>query len=180
MGNQSDKIPGQQRRSLILEWLQDTSNPITGNDLAERTNVSRQVIVQDISLLKAKEHPILATSQGYVMLSEPQQHRVRRQIACFHSSDLHRTENELYIMVDHGARVIDVSIEHPFYGDISAPLMLSSRRDVKKFTESLQETNAPLLSELTDGTHMHTLEAGSDAVIEEIKQALYEDGFLLT
>ncbi|SFP94087.1 transcription repressor NadR [Salibacterium halotolerans] len=179
MGNQSDKIPGQKRRSLILEWLQETSKPITGKDLAERTNVSRQVIVQDISLLKAKNHPILATSQGYVIFSEPEQDQIRRQIACFHSSDLDRTEEELNIMVDHGARVIDVSIEHPFYGDISAPLMLSSRRDVKKFVESLNDTNAPLLSELTDGTHLHTVEAGSDTVIEEIKQALHQSGFLL-
>ncbi|MGY4690467.1 3H domain-containing protein [Salibacterium sp. K-3] len=180
MANQSEKLPGEERRKLLVQWLEDAGRPITGKDLADKTNVSRQVIVQDMSLLKAKNHPILATSQGYVMLSEPERNQVRRQIACFHSSDLHITEEELNIMVDHGARVIDVSIEHPFYGDITAPLMLSSRRDVKKFIQNLQETNAPLLSELTDGTHLHTIEADSTAVIEEVKNTLEENGFLLT
>lgn len=70
MKQDSDKLLGEERRKQILQWLKETSEPITGGILAERTNVSRQAIVQDISLLKAKNEPIVATSQGYVYLSK--------------------------------------------------------------------------------------------------------------
>ncbi|WP_026700433.1 transcription repressor NadR [Salibacterium aidingense] len=180
MENKSEKLPGGKRRDLLLEWLLEADKPLTGKELASRTKVSRQVIVQDISLLKAKNHPILATSQGYIMIPEPDQKMVRKQIACFHSSDLAVTEEELNSIVDQGARVIDVSIEHPFYGDITASLMLSNRSDIRRFIQSLQETSAPLLSELTDGTHLHTIEAPSSRVIEDVERALLEKQFLLT
>ncbi|RSL34661.1 transcription repressor NadR [Salibacterium salarium] len=180
VANKSDKLSGEKRRELILEWLVHSNKPITGKDLAAKTNVSRQVIVQDISLLKAKSHPILATSQGYIVIPEQKPQTVQKQIACFHSSDLSVTEEELNIIVDHGAQVIDVSIEHPLYGDITASLMLSSRSDIQNFIKKLQQTSAPLLSELTDGTHLHTIEASSYHVIEEVESALNQKEFLLT
>ncbi|MER2142040.1 MAG: HTH domain-containing protein, partial [Priestia megaterium] len=46
------KILGEERRELILQWLKTENKPMTGSELSKRTNVSRQVIVQDISLLK--------------------------------------------------------------------------------------------------------------------------------
>nr|WP_246031894.1 transcription repressor NadR [Salibacterium salarium] len=180
MANKSDKLSGEKRRERLLEWLLQSNKPLTGKDLATKTNVSRQVIVQDISLLKAKNHPILATSQGYIVIHEQKPQTVQKQIACFHSSDLAITQEELNMIVDHGAKVIDVSIEHPLYGDITASLMLSNRSDIKSFIENLKKTSAPLLSELTDGTHLHTIEASSYDVIEEVETALNTKDFLLT
>ncbi|MFB4163766.1 transcription repressor NadR [Alteribacillus sp. JSM 102045] len=177
---QENKIPGNKRREMILEWLSDAVHPITGSELALKTKVSRQVIVQDISLLKAKNHPIIATSQGYLLMNKQQNASIKKQIACFHSSDTSVTEEELNIIVDHGATVRDVSIEHPLYGDLTASLMLSTRKDVQQFMERLNETQAPLLSELTDGTHLHTIEAPSAKIIEEVENALEVKGFLLT
>ncbi|WP_240376451.1 transcription repressor NadR [Bacillus piscicola] len=178
--DKSGKIPGKKRRELIVEWLLNEGGPLTGSELAARTSVSRQVIVQDISLLKAKDYPILATSQGYIFIQEQPAQTIRKQIACFHSAELSVTEEELNIIVDHGAKVIDVSIEHPLYGDLTASLLIQSRRDVQLFINSLRKTSAPLLSELTDGTHLHTIEAPSDDVIQEVEEALAEKGFLLT
>ncbi|SFE26962.1 hypothetical protein SAMN05192532_10149 [Alteribacillus iranensis] len=180
MDKNNKKILGEERRELIMKWLVEEDEPITGSDLAARTKVSRQVIVQDISLLKAKSYPILATSRGYMLLKDRQEKKLRRQIPCFHPSDIEITEMELNIFVDHGAKVIDVSIEHPIYGDLTASLMIETRRDVQQFVKNLRDTNAPLLSELTDGTHIHTVEVDSERALREIESELEKKGMLLT
>lgn len=64
------KLMGANRRDQLLLWLKESKSPLTGGELAKKANVSRQVIVQDISLLKAKNVPIIATSQGYVYMDE--------------------------------------------------------------------------------------------------------------
>lgn len=46
---------------------EEAEAPISGNQLAQKTNVSRQVIVQDISLLKAGNEPIMATHKAIFM-----------------------------------------------------------------------------------------------------------------
>lgn len=174
-----DKVSGEKRRKFILEWLKESEEPITGSALAEKFNVSRQVIVQDVSLLKAKNEPILATAQGYLYMREsPAAAKKRRIIACCHSPE--QTQDELNIMVDHGATVLDVTVEHPVYGQITASLMLRSRRDVRHFWNRVKETKASLLSELTDGIHLHTLEAETDEQLREVCEMLKNKGYLLS
>jgi transcriptional regulator of NAD metabolism len=174
-----NKMPGEQRREFILQWLKESPEPITGGIIAERTNVSRQVIVQDISLLKAKNEPIMATAQGYLYIQQSASERLKRRvIACCH--DPEQTEDELTIIVDHGVTVVDVVVEHPIYGEIKASLMLRHRRDVHQFLSQITETNASLLSELTEGTHLHTIEAESTKQLDEVCEALEQAGYLLT
>ncbi|RXI99913.1 transcription repressor NadR [Anaerobacillus alkaliphilus] len=178
MKQQSKKILGEERRELILKWLMDKEQPITGTHLASKTNVSRQVIVQDISLLKARNYPILATAQGYVYMKEQTKTNfVSKVVACKHLPE--QTEDELNIIVDFGGIVKDVVVEHPVYGDLTASLMLRNRRDVKEFITRMATTKAALLSQLTDGVHLHTIEARNISILEEICQALEEAGFLL-
>ncbi|MBO1914495.1 HTH domain-containing protein, partial [Microvirga sp. 3-52] len=50
----SEKILGSDRRNLLVKLLKEASTPIPGRELGEITNVSRQVISSDITLLKAK------------------------------------------------------------------------------------------------------------------------------
>src|SRR5690625_7839734 len=54
------------RRAEILEDLRNTGDSISGVKLAKQYDVSRQIIVRDISILKADGHPIVSTSRGYV------------------------------------------------------------------------------------------------------------------
>ncbi|MDF0726782.1 transcription repressor NadR [Cytobacillus sp. S13-E01] len=172
------KILGESRRDLILEWLKDTREPMTGSELAAKTNVSRQVIVQDISLLKARNEPILATSQGYIYLNtESTSDTFERVVACYHTPG--QTIDELTMIVDHGVTVKDVRIEHPVYGDLTASIMVSSRKEVDTFMTKIKETKSSYLSELTDGTHLHTLEANSTAKLDAACQSLKKAGFLL-
>jgi len=172
------KILGEERRSLILQQLKDSPVPLTGSELASRTNVSRQVIVGDITLLKAKNEPIIATSQGYIYLRQnPSTYSFERTIACRHSPE--NTEKELNLLVDHGVLVKDVKIEHTVYGDLTASIMVSNRQEVKQFMEHMQETKASLLSELTEGIHLHTISASNTQVLDKAEAALRAEGFLI-
>lgn len=172
------KLRGEERREVILHLLKESEQPITGSELAEKTNVSRQVIVGDITLLKARNEPILATSQGYIFLkNSTANHEIEKIIACCHSPQ--RTEEELNLLVDHGITVKDVKIEHSVYGDLSASIMVSSRLEVKQFMEKIMTTGASYLSQLTEGIHLHTISAPSEEALEQAVDALKNAGFLI-
>ncbi|AVI41809.1 MULTISPECIES: transcription repressor NadR [Bacillus] len=176
---QERKLIGEERRNAILEWLKETDTPLTGSFLAKKAAVSRQVIVQDISLLKAKNEPIIATSQGYVYMAS--QHAPEREIeqiiACKH--DPVRTEEELTLIVDFGVTVKDVMIEHPVYGELTASIRVSTRKQVADFVHHISNTGASYLSELTDGVHLHTLTSYSQKQLDQAIQALDDAGFLI-
>lgn len=179
MQNEGEKILGDERRQLILSWLKNSDEPITGSVLAKKTNVSRQVIVQDISLLKAQNEPIMATAKGYLYVKQPPNDPpFQWVIAVKHEPE--ETRKELEIFVDHGITVRDVTIEHPVYGDLKGSLMLSNRREVKQFIEKIESSKASLLSELTEGVHLHTISAESEEQLKEACLELKKAGFLLS
>ncbi|HEY2420805.1 MAG TPA: transcription repressor NadR [Neobacillus sp.] len=172
------KILGDERRNFLLQLLKESNRPITGSDLAAKTNVSRQVIVGDITLLKAKNEPIIATSQGYLYLKNNSGTPLfERTIACSHTPE--ETEKELNLLVDHGVTVKDVRIEHAVYGDLTASIMVSNRQEVKQFMKKIQSTQAAFLSELTGGIHLHTLTASSERVLDKAVKALQQEGILM-
>ncbi|MGE6629083.1 transcription repressor NadR [Bacillus sp. NPDC077027] len=174
------KLSGEERRIAILQWLMETDTPLTGSYLAKKAAVSRQVIVQDISLLKAKNEPIIATSQGYVYMTPrgADQKEIEQIIACKHAP--HRTEEELQLIVDFGVTVKNVIIEHPVYGELTASIRVSSRKQVEDFVQKISKTGASYLSELTDGVHLHTLSSYSQHQLDQAVKALDEAGFLIT
>lgn len=170
------KLLGDERRSRLLAILKASGEPVTGSELSRVANVSRQVIVGDITLLKAKNEPIIATSQGYLYLAESQPRQAERIVACSHGPG--RTEEELNLLVDLGVTVRDVRIEHPVYGDLTASIMVSNRRETAQFMEKIKETGAAFLSELTGGIHLHTLSAASPELLDEAEEALESAGLL--
>ncbi|AXF56917.1 transcription repressor NadR [Salicibibacter kimchii] len=172
------KISGDERRKRIADALKEETEPLKGGALAEKHGVSRQVIVQDISLLKAANHPIIATPQGY-LYNRPQTDTEKETsiIACRHTKA--EMAEELNILVDHGVLVKNVSVEHAAYGELSGQLMIKSRKDVERFQQLMDEQKASLLADLTDGVHLHMVEADDEQAIEEAKQALKTKGFLV-
>ena len=135
------------RRNKILEYL-SPENPLTGNKLGELLGVSRQAIVQDIALLRARGYEIIATPQGYLNKTKEETSKAYSfTIASKHNKA--QIKEELETIVDLGGKVIDVVVEHPVYGELSGYLMVSSRRDVEKFVESLSKSRAEPLSYLT-------------------------------
>lgn len=178
MKENQKKVLGEKRRELILSWLQSEGSPLTGSELSRRTNVSRQIIVQDISLLKARNEPIIATSQGYVYMQKKHEHPLfQRLIVCHHKPE--QTVDELNLLVDHGVVVKDVIVEHPVYGELTASIMVRTRKEVAEFLNKVKETNASFLSQLTEGIHLHTIEADSLSKLDDACQALEEAGFLV-
>lgn len=171
------KILGEERRQQIIETLKMASQPVKGTDLANKSGVSRQVIVGDITLLKARNEPILATSQGYVyMKNSTETHVFERQIACVHMPKDAR--EELYTLVDAGVMVKNVTVEHPIYGELTASIMVANRHEVDLFLAKVEKTGASYLSELTDGIHLHLITATSHEYIEAAVKGMRIKGFL--
>ncbi|MGI9951674.1 transcription repressor NadR [Moorellaceae bacterium AZ2] len=164
-----------ERREKILAIL-GRGEPVTGADLARQLGVSRQVIVQDVAILRAQGSEVLATPQGYVL--PPLEEGCRRTFACRH--DLQGLEKELLIIVDNGGKVVDVVVEHPLYGELRGCLMLSSRREVYEFINKLKNSGARPLYTLTgSGVHLHTVVAPDEAALGAIEKGLAEAGILL-
>lgn len=171
------KLSGEERRNYILQLLKRADSPIKGQQIAKETGVSRQVIVTDIALLKSRNEPIIATNLGYLYMKEALDSNVQRRIIiCQHTPE--ETAAELNAIVDCGVTVTNVIIEHPVYGDLTGSLLLSSRFDVEQFLTMIEEKNATLLSVLTGGVHLHTLEADSVEKLDAACKALDELGFL--
>lgn len=173
-----EKMSASRRQELIINRLKKAKKPITGGEFAALTNVSRQVIVQDVSILKAKKEPILATSRGYLIQEKNVNKNVKNKIiAVNHAPD--QTQEELNIIVDHGVTVKDVTVEHALYGELTASIMVSNRVEVEQFIQKMKETKASFLSTLTKGTHLHTLEADSLAKIKAACKSLKDAKILL-
>lgn len=55
------------RRAYIKEKLQQADHRLRGMDLAKECGVSRQVIVGDLALLRARGMDIISTPRGYYL-----------------------------------------------------------------------------------------------------------------
>ena len=162
-----------ERQEQIINILNENYESISGTDLAKRLSVSRQIIVTDIAILRAKGFDITSTTKGYVLASE----KVCQRIFKVHH-DKEACEEELSIFTDYGAVIVDEFISHKAYGLIRAELDLRSRIDVKEFLERVDESKGMLLSSMTGGYHYHTIIAPSVEVLDKIENKLWEKGFL--
>lgn len=170
----------QDRRQALLELLVESREPVTGTALAARFGVTRAVIVQDIAILRAAGESILATPQGYVYGAAPRSRGAyTTQVAVRHGPTVADIEAELNAMVDAGAFVRDVIVEHPLYGELRGLLMLGSRRDVAEFCSRMAAAGAEPLLTLTGGVHLHTLEADSEEVFVQVRRSLSVLGMLV-
>lgn len=165
-------MEGNERRKKILSCLQDSELPINGTSLAKKFNISRQVIVQDIAILRAENHPILSTNRGYLIQKTSFIHH--RTFCVKH--DWNQMETELKTIVDYGGQVKNTTVEHDIYGQISVEMYLKSRRDVEELIEQFKLTNSLPLTSLTGGVHFHTVIADSEEELDKIEEALKKLG----
>ena len=167
------EMSGAERRKKILELIRTTKKPLSGGALGGLTGVSRQVVVQDVALLRTEGHPIVATARGYLM-DRPDE-AVRLFKVC-HTTE--QTEEELTTVVDLGGCVVDVMVNHRAYGKMTAPLHIASRRDVQLFMERIRSGKSVPLMTVTSGYHFHRISAKSEEILDEIQEALRKRGFL--
>lgn len=166
-------IGGQERREQILRILRQSDRPIAGTELAKQMNVSRQVVVQDMALIRANGMDVVSTNRGYVIAEEKAAQRVFKVV---HTDE--EAEEELNLFVDHGAKVEDVFVYHKVYGVIKVAMNIRSRRDVRKYMEGITSGKSTNLKNLTSNYHYHTITAEDEQVLDQIQEELGKRGFL--
>lgn len=164
-----------ERREKIKQLLKNENDPISATSLAKKFNVSRQVVVGDIALLRAWGNEIMATPRGYVVIKK--QTGLIKRIACKHSQD--EMLDELNAIVDNGCTILDVIVEHPVYGEISGQLQISNRYEVNQFEERCKNSSAKLLSNLTGGIHLHTVSCPNEQSYQHMLISLKAKGILI-
>lgn len=166
-----------ERRNNIEIVLRSNSDPMSATALAKKFSVSRQVIVGDIALMRAAGLKISATPRGYVINSEIEKSESVYTIACCH--DEKNMAAELYAVVDNGGTLLDVTVEHPIYGQIVGQLCISSRYDADLFLEKVKNNQAQPLMRLTGGIHLHTIKCNDEETYNRIIRALKNDNIIL-
>ncbi len=164
---------GEKRREQIIEVLSKSQTPVSGDALAKQLNVSRQIIVQDIALIRAQKIDIFSTNKGYVIESKKECRRIFKTI---HSDD--EVETELKAIVDLGAWIKDVFIYHKVYGVIKADMNIHSRRDIKNYMEGIKSGKSSLLKNVTSGFHYHTIVAEDEQTLDLVQEELTRLNFL--
>ena len=155
------------RRKAIVNLLLVSKTPISGGELSKQFNVSRQIIVQDITVLKGLGYEIFSTHHGYVLQKSP---LVERVFKLKHTTE--QTEDELTTIVDLGGTVVDVFVWHKVYGRISATLNIFSRLQIKQFLEGVRTGKSTELMNITGGYHYHTVRAESESILDKIGETL--------
>lgn len=169
-------MSAEKRRTTLREILTTRPGPINASSLAGELGVSRQVIVGDIALLRAAGLDIIATARGYMLTPVVTSGRFVGKIACQHSLD--QTEQELAAIVSLGGEILDVVVSHYLYGEITGQLNITTQADVQDFIRRVRHNEAKLLSELTDGIHLHTVACADKATFDAILAELKAQGFL--
>ena len=173
-GDYENSMTGSDRRQEILKNIKESDRPVSGSKLAKDYDVSRQVIVQDIALLRASGYDIISTNRGYVLEGQTCAERVFK---VRHTDE--QLETELCTIVDLGGQVKNVMVNHKVYGHIEAELGITSRRKVKEFLADIESGKSTPLKNITSDYHYHTVTADSEETLDLIEEELRKLGFLV-
>lgn len=167
-------MTGAERREGIIETIKNSSGPVSGTALAKKYEVSRQVIVQDIALIRAAGHDIISTHRGYVLETKSVAKRVFK---VRHTEE--QLEDELQTIVDLGGTIANVKVRHRVYGEMEAPLRIRSRKQAQDFIEDIRSGKSSPLMNITSHYHYHEVEADSEDTLDQIEKELEKKGFLI-
>ena len=161
------------RRKEIVKCLKGSVSPISASRLAEQFDVSRQVIVQDIAIIRATGVPVASLARGDVL---EEQDTCKRVFKVQHTDE--EVEKELNLIVDLGGIVDDVFVYHKVYGLVRGEMGIKSRLNVQQFLDDIASGKSSLLKNVTSGYHYHTILADSEKTLDLIEQELKKNGFL--
>lgn len=170
-------MTGTERRQAIIERMQKDHLPLSGTKLACAYDVSRQVIVQDIALIRAAGYDVISTNKGYI-LNVPVDNKIVERIFKVNHTD-EQMEEELFSIVDLGGCVVNTMINHKVYGHLEAPLNIKSRRNVAEFMTDIYSGKSSPLKNVTSGYHYHTITADSEETMQLIEKTLRDKQFLV-
>lgn len=167
-------MKGKERRKEIAATIMAAEEPVSGSVLSERLGVSRQIIVQDIAMLRVEGYDVLSTHQGYVITKGPFAERVFK---LRHTSE--QTEDELSSIVALGGTVVNVFVWHKVYGKIEAGMNIFSERGVAQFMDGIKSGKSKELMHITEGYHYHTVRADSEETLDKIEEMLNKKGYVV-
>ena len=170
-------MTGEERRNQILQMLKNQSTPLSGTALAGAFHVSRQVIVQDIALMRAENHDILSTNRGYLYRRRDNSDSLPKRVF-FVRHSTRQVLDEFMAVLELGGMILDVVVEQELYGQIRVELLIVSEQDAREFYEKLMLSKDNPLKALTDDCHYHTVAAPSERLLDLIEQELRHKGFL--
>ena len=170
-------MTGTERREAIIEMMQKDHAPLSGTKLAGAYGVSRQVIVQDIALIRAAGYDVISTNKGYILNTPVEEKSVERIFKVNHTDE--QMEDELCSIVDLGGCVVNTMINHKVYGHLEAPLNIKSRRNVAEFMADIHSGKSSPLKNVTAGYHYHTITADGEETMQLIENMLREKQFLV-
>lgn len=170
-------MTSEERRKNIGLILKNNKEPISATSLSKKFSVSRQIIVGDIALMRAAGDKISATPRGYVLNHDYEETANIFTVACIHDND--NMDKELYAVVDNGGTLLDVTVEHPIYGEISGELRISTRYDADEFLKKVKNDEVQPLMKLTDGIHIHKIKCRDENAGRRIIEALKRENILL-
>jgi transcriptional regulator of NAD metabolism len=165
-----------ERRECMIKLLSQSNEPLKGSVIAKKYSVTRQVIVKDVAILRAKGENIIATPDGYII--NKNKNKVKAIIAVNHTQE--EMFDELSIVIKYGGVIEDVIVEHPLYGEIKGMLMIKNYNELSKFVQKYEDQKAKLLSALTNGVHLHTIAADSKDDINLIILELRKRNFIVS
>lgn len=168
-------MTGEERRNQILQMLKNQSVPLSGAVLASHFHVSRQVIVQDIALMRAENHDILSTNRGYLYRRRDDANPMPKRVFFVRHTN-EQVLQEFLTVLDLGGKILDVVVEHELYGQIRVDLMIETKQDAQQFYEKLMKSHDNPLKVLTDDCHYHTIAAPSEKLLDFIEQELQRKG----
>lgn len=167
-------MSGEERRNKIVERISSDIKPVSATVLSESFGVSRQVIVQDIALIRASGQNIISTHRGYVIEGKAECIRVYK---VKHTDS--QVSEELYGIVDLGGKVKDVFINHKVYGRVRAELNVNSRKKADELIEKIRTGKSSPLKNITSDYHYHTVAADGEDILDDIEENLRRQGFLV-
>ncbi len=164
------------RRQQILNLIKENNAPLNGSAISKILGVSRQVIVQDVALLRANNHDIISTNRGYIINSASDQDSCIRVFKVSHKDD--QIEEELSLITSLSGKVLDVYVEHEIYGKVSADLNISNQKDIEKFMLQMNDETVAPLKNITNNCHFHSIKAPTEKLLDLIELELKQKGFL--
>ncbi|MBQ8321870.1 MAG: transcription repressor NadR [Clostridia bacterium] len=167
-------VKADKRRGEIASILVSAQDAVSGGELAARLGCSRQIIVQDIALLRASGYDIISTHNGYVVKKTPLKERVFK--VRHTSAD---TADELSRIVELGGTVVNVFVWHKVYGKIEGKLNIFSKRGIDQLIDGIKSGKSTELMHITSGYHYHTVRADSEETLDRIGKALDEKGYIV-
>lgn len=170
-------MTGEERRMKILNKLQETDTPLSGTALAKAFHVSRQIIVQDIALMRAENCGILSTNKGYLLRSKKTENTQPMRVF-FVKHETQQVLDEFLTIIELGGKILDVAVEHEIYGQICVDLLIETMEDAADFHKKLLSCRDNPLKVLTDDCHYHTVAAPSERLLDLIEDDLRRKGYL--